>query len=334
MPETYNALPDARRKEILETFRRTRSVKETARICGCHDDTARKYGRDAFNKAEGGKPATIAPQVVPQATHFLPEPAPEAGGPRLPDPVELSYEPYIIDNPGLTGILSDVHLPYHDKKTIEKWADECRDRNAQTILLNGDILDCYQLSSHFKEPDKGRFRDEVDCAKAFFAWLRAKFPKARIVYKEGNHDERLRRYLAERAPALFDIKEFDLRTIIGLDGFGVEWINRKRVVRVGKLAVVHGHEFKGSGGVMPARWLFLRTGATALCGHFHQSSYYTFRTLDQKEIGVWSVGCACFLSPDWLPVNQWSNGWAMVDVAQNGEFHVDNRRLLRSGQVV
>ncbi len=55
MAETYNALPDARRKEILETFRRTKSVRETARICGCHDDTVRKYGKEAL-EAEGGKP--------------------------------------------------------------------------------------------------------------------------------------------------------------------------------------------------------------------------------------------------------------------------------------
>lgn len=317
----------ATERRVLDLLAAGRSQREVAAEVGCARSTVGQVAARARGAGGGSATATLSPPR-------LPDPAPEAGGPSLPEPVHQTYEPYLIDATGDVGVLCDPHLPYHDKATIERWADECRRRAVKAVLLNGDVLDCYQLSKHYKEPNKGRFRDEVDCGKQFFAWLRSRFPNARIVYKEGNHDERLRTYLAERAPALFEIEELDLRTILGLDALGVEWVDRKRVVKAGKLSVVHGHEFKGSGGVMPARWLFLRTGSTAMCGHFHQSSYYTFRTLDQREIGVWSVGCACYLSPEWLPANQWSHGWAVVSVAQDGGFHVDNRRLLRNGQVV
>lgn len=144
----------------------------------------------------------------------------------------------------------------------------------------------------------------------------------------------MRSWLAERAPEIFDFDSVRLPSLLGLDQLGIEWIDDKRIVNLGKLPVVHGHEFKGWGGVMPARWLYLKTGATALCGHFHQPSYYTFRTLESKDVGCWSTGCACYLSPQWLPMNQWGHGYAIVEVGQGGQFAVNNRRLLRDGRVV
>ncbi len=274
-------------------------------------------------------------QYTEEPTAFrLPEPMPEGGGPELPDPVPQSYEPFRIDTAGRWLILSDTHMPYHDKRTIMEAVGEAKRVGATGILLNGDILDCYQLSSHFKEPDKGRFKEEIEVGKAFLDWLRAQFPKARIVFKEGNHDERLRRYLAERAPALFGIDEVDLRNILGLANRGIEWVGDKRVIQLGKLPVVHGHEFRGGGGVNPARWLFLRAVSTALCGHFHRTSEHNEQGLDMRLHGVWSVGCACFLYPQYDPNNKWNHGYALADVAADGTFQITNRKILRDGRLV
>jgi hypothetical protein len=102
---------------------------------------------------------------------------------------------------------------------------------------------------------------------------------------------------------------------------------------VGKLPVIHGHEYRGGGGVMPARWLYLRTGESALMGHLHQPTFYSFRTMTGKEVGMWSVGCACHLAPLYAPLNQWAHGWAQVVVSNSG-FEVLNRRMLRDGRVV
>lgn len=261
----------------------------------------------------------------------LPEPLSEGAG--LPEPLPLSYDPAVLDTPGDWLVLSDVHIPYHDKRTIEAAVDEARGRGAVGVLLNGDILDCHQLSHHYREPDAARFRDEVDKGGQFLDWLRARLPRARLVFKFGNHDERLRRYLAERAPELFGLEGFDLQGVLNLGRRGVEWVADKRVVRLGKLAVVHGHEFRGGGGVNPARWLFLRAVSTALCGHFHRTSEHHEQGLDRRIHGVWSVGCACFLYPQYDPNNKWNHGYALVRVAADGSFVVTNRRILRDGSV-
>jgi predicted phosphodiesterase len=264
----------------------------------------------------------------------LPDPAPEAGGPSLPEPHGQEYHPFQIDGPGTWGVISDLHMPYHDRRTIELWADECKRRNVAGLFLNGDVLDFYHLSDHYKEPNMPRLKDELECGRAFFEWLRGKFPGKRIVWKYGNHDERLRKYAAVKAAELFDLPQLRLETLLRLSELGVETADDGRVVNLGKLPTVHGHEFRGQGGVMPARWLYLRTGDTAMCGHFHRTSYYTFRDIRDKDIGTWSLGCACFLFPKWLRQNQWNHGYAIVTLGSGSSFEVDNRRVLHDGRVV
>ncbi len=334
MAETYNALPDARRKEILETFRRTKSVRETARICGCHDDTARKYGRDAFNKAEGGKPATVSPQTPPQVTHFLPEPAPEAGGAGIPEPEHEVFEDYKIDTTGTWLVISDIHIPYHDVRTIQMAVQEAKRQNVTGIILNGDTLDFYQLSRFCKDPSKPRVKSEIEKGQELLRYLRGTFPKARLIYKEGNHDERLKHYLSERAPDLFELDDLHLPNLLRAKDVGVEWVGDRRMMQLGKLPVLHGHEYQGSGGVMPARWLFIRAWSNALCGHFHQPSHYSVTAADNREMGVWSLGCACFLHPYYRRKNEWRHGFAMVEVHAGGNFEVRNREILKDGRLV
>lgn len=83
----------------------------------------------------------------------------------------------------------------------------------------------------------------------------------------------------------------------------------------------------------PARWLYLRAGSTAMCGHFHRSSEHHERVLSQKTHGVWSVGCACYLHPRYSPLNQWNHGFAFVRVEQDGWFQVENRRVIEGRAV-
>jgi hypothetical protein len=329
-----SSLTPARQEEIRRAFAETGSIAETVRRTGCGIRSAQKYGKAAADaKAFVGG---VGPQI---ADHFttpprLPDPAPEAGGPILPDPVELRYDPFVVDTPGHHGILCDPHFPYHDKRTIEAWADECRQRDASVLLLNGDVMDCGEVSTHYRDPSDARLEEEIEITGQFFRWLRSRFPRARIIYKEGNHEFRIPRYLTNNAAAFAGSKYLSVPKLLELDKYGVEWVADKRVVMLGKLPVVHGHEFRGGGGVNPARWLFLRAVSTAMCGHFHRTSEHHEQGLDRRLHGVWSVGCACYLYPSYDPNNKWNHGYALADVQRDGSFRVTNRRILRDGQVV
>lgn len=263
----------------------------------------------------------------------MPSPDPVAGGPRLPDPETHDYSPVGIDAPGAYGVISDVHLPYHDRRTIETAVREWKGRGVAGILLNGDILDFYQISRFSRDPSKPRVKAEIEKGRQFFDYLRSEFPRARLVFKFGNHDERLGNFLADRAPELFDLDDIHLPALLRVKDYGVECVADKRVIMLGKLPVIHGHEYRGGGGVMPSRWLFIRAFSNAMLGHFHQPTNFTVRTLDDRELGVWSTGCACYLHPSYAPFNQWAHGWATVEVGGGGSFQVENRRLLKDGRV-
>jgi predicted phosphodiesterase len=261
-----------------------------------------------------------------------PEPPPKKSV-ILPQSVKLDYDSFNINDAGTWGIISDIHIPCHDRTTLELFSNECRKRAVRGIIINGDMLDSHEISDHDKDPSMPRYRLELDLARDFIAWLRERHPQARIIFKHGNHEERLQRYIFNRAPALEGLEGVNLRAWLHLDNEGVEDLPGKRVIHLGKLHVVHGHEYRGGGGVNPARWLFLRARSVAVCGHFHRTSEHHERNIAMKYEAAWSMGCACFLHPQYAPLNSWNHGWGMCEVFNDGNFAFENKRVFE-GRVV
>lgn len=307
-------------QRIRETYARTGSISATARALGVQRSTVRRYidrePRQASELPRGKHEAAVF-----EAAHGLPDPHPE------------TYAPFRIDTPGRWLILSDIHTPYHDRATIELAVSEAKRRGVVGVLLNGDTLDSHEISTHDKDPSAPRYVEEIATGRKLLAWLRGQLPSARLVLKEGNHEERLSRYIIQRAPALFGLEGIDLPALLHFADIGAEWVADKRVIELGKLPVLHGHEFRGSGGVNPSRWLYLRTHGTGACGHFHRTSEHNERDVLQRERRTWTLGCACYLTPRYMPLNSWNHGFAIVEVAADGTFSFENKRVM-GGRVV
>jgi hypothetical protein len=248
--------------------------------------------------------------------------------------VDLGTAAFHLAKPGRWLVLGDVHLPFHDRTTLELAVRDAKARRVVGVLLNGDTLDSHEISDHDKDPKAPRYVEEIRKGREFLAWLRSQFPRGEIVYKEGNHEDRLGRYIAHRAPALSGLEGVDLPSFLQFSQNGVQWVGDKRIVWAGKLPILHGHEYKGGGGgVSPARWLYLRARYVAMCGHFHRTSEHHDRNIRDRAEAAWSVGCACHLSPKYAPLNNWNHGFAFVDFTADGSFEVDNKRVL-AGKVV
>ncbi len=320
-----NRTPDATIREVLKLHSQGLNNVKIAERLGIKRKIVGKIVNGQLKPiSESPVTSSSAPNWQPQ----LPEPAPSAGGLTLPDPLPLSYDPFDTELNGSWLVMGDTHIPYHDKCTIELAVEEARKRNVVGVLLNGDILDSHEVSHHERDRDALTYVDEIKLGQQFLAWLRSRLPSARIIFKEGNHDARVDRYVFERAPALVGLEGVNLRSFLKLKDYGVEWVGDKRIVMLGKLPVIHGHEYRGGGGVNPARWLFLRAVTTSMCNHFHRASEHHQRGLNQKLHGVWSLGCACYLYPRWMPLNEWGHGVAFVGVEKGGEFEVANKRVI------
>jgi len=253
----------------------------------------------------------------------------------IPEAYDTKPERYIKGN---WLVLSDTQMPWHCTEAIEAGIKEGRRQCITHVLLNGDISDSYQFSKFWKRPDKAIFIKERFALEEFFQTLRENFPKADIVWKYGNHDLSLERYMSERAPAIYDEKEHNWFEILNLAEYGVEVIQDYRRVYLGKLLVVHGHEFGNvqMPPVSPARWLLNKAKVPAiLCSHFHKTSSDNYTTANEDLQTAWSIGCLCGLHPRWRSINDWNQGFAIVQIKDSkGNFDVQNFRRLPNGTLV
>lgn len=245
----------------------------------------------------------------------------------LPPPHYKDYSPYVPKEVGEWLVLCDVHVPYHDTITVQHAIREAKDRNVVGIVLNGDFLDSHEISDHDKDASAPRYAEEIKTGIAVIRWIRSQLPNVKIVFKLGNHEERLDRYILSRAPALFDLDFATVESLLHFKEYGIQVVRDKRPIMLGKLHLLHGHEYRGGGGVNPARWIYLRARSVAMVGHFHRSSEHHERNIANKLEASWSVGCACSLTPSYAPLNNWNHGYAFVSFDRSGDFHVLNRKV-------
>ena len=226
-------------------------------------------------------------------------------------------------------MLSDIHFPYQDDDALFAALEFGLQHEVDTIWLNGDIMDCYQLSRFDKDPRKRDFKYELDVTRAFLSGLREMFPKALILFKMGNHENRWENFLRQKAVELLDMEEFRLGVLLHFNEHNIIELKDKQLGYCGQLPVLHFHELPlKSGGVNPARAVFLKTGHSVIGGHYHRKSEHVERTLDNKLIKVYSTGCLCDLYASYMPFNNWSHGFAYVEIGNNGDYIVENKTII------
>jgi len=252
----------------------------------------------------------------------------------LPVSDETIWEPYILEGKSIF-MLSDVHVPYHNIPALTAAITWAKKRNPDTILLNGDTIDFYMISRFGKDPKKRSFGGELQSFAELIAALRSEFPKAKIVFKDGNHEERYNAFLYAKAGELIGVEEFSLENLLRKRAGDIEYITNKRIIKAGDLNIIHGHEF--SGGVFSpvniARGLFLKAKVSAIQGHNHQTSEHTETDMNGRITTTWSVGCLSDLHPEYMPMNKWNHGFAFIEVEDNGDFQVHNKRI-HKGEVL
>jgi predicted phosphodiesterase len=252
----------------------------------------------------------------------------------IPQTWRVNREAYNL-SPGLWFVINDAHVPFHELKPIEAAFKYAQAEKVDGLLFNGDMQDCASVS-FWPSGRKRDFDKEVELFIDFLDFTDSEFPKAKKVYKPGNHEYRLPRYYQSKAPELIGLPLQAVDGVLGLEYRGIEFLDYFQIVMAGKLPILHGHEIPAiSRAVNPARGLFLRAKSWAMCGHCHTTSEHTSKNIQGTLLTTWSVGCLCDLSPDYNPFgNDWNWGFALINVEKNGDFEVVNRRILPNGKVV
>ena len=93
-------------------------------------------------------------------------------------------------------VINDLHLPYHDKPVLIKVLKFIYDIQPQTLYINGDWLDCYEISNFDTEPfGHYTLRQELKLATAYLDQIKTNLPKTKLYFIYGNHEYRWHKFL-------------------------------------------------------------------------------------------------------------------------------------------
>jgi predicted phosphodiesterase len=243
----------------------------------------------------------------------------------------VDKQPFIIQNCSKLGIIADLHIPNHRNKPIEIALNKFEEIGIDTLLINGDLMDNTPYTKHAGHPptynDAKKWMEKTEF---FLEGLRMRFPKAQIIWAEGNHDNWWIQYVQSKAPALLGDEYFTLPERLHLHEYNIQFVDQSRYLMAGKLAIVHGHHLvKGVfAPVNAARGIFLRAKVSCMISHVHNSSEHSEADLHKNLVTCWSTGCLCTLTPDYAPMGGKSNhGFATVHVDKSGDYKVNNYRI-------
>lgn len=253
----------------------------------------------------------------------------------LPESDAESFIPFYIKGFKRGFILNDIHLPYQDNEAITAAFNFAKKEKPDFIFINGDLLDFHQLSHFEKDPRKKSFATELSIMEQFFQILQKTF-KCKIYFKFGNHEIRYQKFLRMKAKELDGVREFELTNIVRGRAEGVEIIEDKRIVLMNGLPFIHGHETGRAmfSPVNAARGLMMKAKRSSVKGDCHTTSEHNTKDLLGKFMTTWSVGCLCGLTPEWLPINEWNHGFAMVDLDSNGVDYSFRNYRITNGKVL
>ena len=215
--------------------------------------------------------------------------------------------------------MNDIQIPFHDEKVLDLVVDFVRDLKPHGVILNGDIVDCYAISTYSKDPmEKSDIVLEQRYARELMNKL-APVTKERW-WLGGNHEDRLRRYIWNNAKEFAGLEEMTFPKLFRLGDYGFKWKEYGGSLNLGKLMVTHGSLVSKHAG-WTAKLHMEKYGTSVLVGHSHRMGTYYKRDVRGEHVAV-DNGCLCQLNPEYDQFPNWQQCFSVVNAADNGFFNV------------
>ena len=231
-------------------------------------------------------------------------------------------------------VLSDIQYPFHDPQVMALVESFVKDLKPHGIVLNGDITDCFEISSYDRNPMSEATLDmEMALAEGLMTRI-GKYAKERW-WLGGNHEDRLRRFLWKQRDAFKQLGRratadamgvLDFARLFRLRDHGFQWKPYGGTLDLGKLVVTHGMMVR-SQSAASARAHFERLGTSVLIGHTHRMGVY-YRTNVRGMHAAYENGCLCLMTPEYVQYPDWQHGMSVVHVDTGGWFNVQQVPIL------
>lgn len=135
-------------------------------------------------------------------------------------------------------VVSDIHFPFQDDDAIKAFFRFLKENTVDTIILNGDIIDCYDVSRFDKDISRmNSLQKEINLVNKFFSRMREINPEAKIIFIKGNHEDRIERYL-KKHNELFSLDVLKIPNLLNLEKYNIEYCDK--FFKLGSLKITHG----------------------------------------------------------------------------------------------
>lgn len=217
-------------------------------------------------------------------------------------------------------IIPDVHVPYQNKKAINLLLKTIKEIKPHGIIILGDFIDNYCISSHSKNPNRvADLKWEIEKANE----LLEKFNNIKHkIFISGNHENRLERYLSEKAPALFNVVKIE--ELLKLNENGWYHVPYKNHYRIGKINFTHD---TGKAGKYAHYSSLSDFQASVVIGHTHRFGYAIEGNASGKPNVTVMLGWLGDVDQvDYMhrikSMRDWALGFGIGYLLDNGNMHI------------
>lgn len=209
-------------------------------------------------------------------------------------------------------ILNDTHNPYEDKVVLSLVEQFLGELQPAYLWYDGDSNDFYPLSKFDKNPERlVNLQGDLDSTSKMFARHRKVLPNTRMIHIDGNHEDRLRRHLWSKDPALSSLRALELNELLGFKENEIAEVGYEEGLLVnGVFLVIHGNIASIHSGYTAKR-MYERHGGNGICGHCHRGGSY-YKRDRFGTWGWWENFCLCDLDPDYIQNPNWTQGFSIV----------------------
>lgn len=217
--------------------------------------------------------------------------------------IDLDYK---LDK-GTVIVASDFHIPFQDDKAIDAFLDYIKATQPKVVILNGDILDMFMLSRFTKGEGRNPLEEITQC-RALLAAIRKLCPDSDIFYVIGNHENRLEKYVLNKAPELASLVE-DVFSILKVSEFNIRGC--ASITINDKILFKHGTLLGNKSGLSAIKEME-NAYMSGCSGHTHRLCKYIARKSGRKFFWI-ETGCLCSLNPEYMVNPNWQQGIARLD---------------------
>lgn len=218
-------------------------------------------------------------------------------------------------------VIPDAHIPYHSVSAWNCILEVIRVKKPDHIVLIGDAADCLAVSSHPKSLDrKSDFAGEVDAVNTELDALQSVSGNAKISWCEGNHEDRITRYLQSNARELGGLSGLRAKNLFKCDERGIHWYPYRTFLKIGNVTFTHD---VGRCGVNAARQSLMDTGTNLVFGHSHRGGVVYQGEAKGASHFCMNVGwCGDVEAIDYQhkirAIRDWQTGFGIVDQDDQG----------------